>query len=268
MKSIIADEITTIGGDKLLKFLDKIPKELKEGPWSIVAHLVVFTYIGFVAITAQSAFASLDYAAPSEISDHLQMYRLFFALYGLGFSFVTLWMVGLWPFLSYTVISWNLMAFRLFFAYLTDAGLIWFRPVAIFLKFPALVGCSITVLVWWLILVPLLAFLLRKNEKDFKGFLHFNLSPGLINLHLLNLPISAVEFIWTATSLTFFDLWCGYLVALFYCLFYLNFLDPLGLHFYIIFSPRTYLCAFSFGLIIFTYYLLYNFWNDSLAGSG
>ena len=226
---------------------------------------MVFSYAGFVLITAQIAYVSLSYSSPVQSQNELQLYRLLFGIYALGFSIITFLKIGIWPFVTYTVTSWNLMAFRLIFAYLSDAGLHSLRPVASFLKFPALVGCTITVFIWWSALVPLIAYLLRHNEKDQSIFLRFNLSFGLINLHLFNLPITAVEFLWTSTPLTFFDLWCGYFVALLYCLFYLNVLDPLGLHFYIIFSPRTAFCALSFGLVIGAYYAFYVFWNSSLT---
>ena len=201
---------------------------------------------------------------PVQNQDSLQLYRLIFGVYALGFSIITYLKIGVWPFLTYTVTSWNLMALRLILAFLSDAGFHILQPVASFLKFPALIGCSITVFVWWTILVPLISYLLRQNEKDLSIFLHFNMSFGLVNLHLFNLPITAAEFLWTSTPLTFFDLWCGYFVALVYCLFYLNVLDPLGLHFYIIFSPRTALCALSFGMVIGAYYGFYLFWNRSL----
>eukprot|EP01036_Dinobryon_divergens_P027065 gene27065-35777_t len=216
----VSDNIKTVGGEKMLKFLDHIPKELKVGPWSPVAHFVVFSFAGFVLITAQSAYLTMSNSSPVTNQNDLQLFRLFFGLYALG---------------------WNLMGCRLIFAFLTDAGFHILKPVASFLKFPALVGCT--------------------NEKDLSVFLHFNLSFGLVNLHLFNLPITAVEFLWTSTPLTFFDLWCGFFVALLYCLFYLNVLDPLGLHFYIIFSPRTALCALSFGLILAAYYGFFVFWN-------
>ena len=224
----------------------------------------MFSYAGFVLITAQSAYLSMNNSSPVQNQNELQLFRLVFGVYALGFSIITYLKIGMWPFLTYTVTSWNLMAARLIFAFLSDAGFHILRPVASFLKYPALIGCTITVFVWWTILVPLISYLLRQNEKDLSVFLRFNLSFGLVNLHLFNLPITAVEFLWTSTPLTFFDLWCGFFVALLYCLFYLNVLDPLGLHFYIIFSPRTALCSLSFGLILGAYYGFYVFWNRSL----
>ena len=55
------------------------------------------------------------------------------------------------------------------------------------------------------------------------------------------------------------------LVALAYCLLYLNVLDPRGLHFYIIFTPRTAWCAISYALVLSAYYAFYQAWNHVLA---
>jgi len=249
---------------KVLSFIDSIPLELKVGPWSPVAYVVVFGYAAFVIATCKTAFLSRIVIVAPENQFWLQFFRLFWGLYALIFSVLMYQKTGVWPFFSYTVTSWNLMAFRFLTAYFSDLGFKLMTLLADFLKFPALVGCTITVLVWWFVLVPLCAYFLRKKPEDQIGFLYFNFSLPLLNLHLLNLPLSAIEFLWTANSLSFFDLWCGYFIALLYCLFYLNVLDPLGMHFYIIFSPRTYLCAVSFGSIIWAYLLIYQYWNNSL----
>jgi hypothetical protein len=128
------------------------------------------------------------------------------------------------------------------------------------LRFPALVGCTITVTVWWLILTPLIHTLLDDPKKR-KGFWTFNLSPMLINVHGLNIVMAAIEFLYAKeSSLNFFDLWISFVIVLAYMIFYLLVLDARGLHFYIIFTPRTPLCIFTYSAVLLVYYLFYKLW--------
>lgn len=98
-----------------------------------------------------------------------------------------------------------------------------------------------------------------------KKFGIFNRSFPLLNLHLLNLPLCAIEFMACARCLTFFDLWVGLAVAFVYMMFYLNVLDRLGLHFYIVFTPRTVYCVFPYALVLGSYWGLYYGWNRVLS---
>jgi hypothetical protein len=89
----------------------------------------------------------------------------------------------------------------------------------------------------------------------------------LVNLHLLNLPLCAVEFLANGRCLTFFDLWTSLLVAFVYVMFYLNVLDAMGLHFYICFTPRTVWCWIPYGIILFSYMGIFNGWNHILSSA-
>lgn len=253
---------------KMLKFLDMVPHHYKTGPWSPVTHLVIFSYLCFMLLTMGSAidsYASQDYSHPP--NDWIQTYRLFFGLYGIVTSFLIYRDVGFWPLCSYTLTSWNLMTLRLVFSYLAGANIAWAGVIAGILRYPALAGCSITVTIWWAVLVPVIDYLLSMdtNKEGRKFFWKWNLSPMLINVHLLNLPICGIEFLYSNVAFTFFDLWIALLVALLYCLFYLNVLDPRGLHFYIIFTPRTAWCAVSYALVLGSYYCFYQLWNHVLS---
>lgn len=130
-------------------------------------------------------------------------------------------------------------------------------------RLPALIGCSMTVIVWWLVLVPVISAYMPDDEAR-KKFAAFNRTFPLLNLHLFNLPLCAIEFIACGKCITFFDLWASLTVAFLYIMFYLNVLDPLGLHIYIVFTPRTYLCFIPYTMILFFYYGLYHTWNYAL----
>ena len=142
--------------------------------------------------------------------------------------------------------------------------------VSQFTKFPALAGCTVTVTVWWGVLVPVIDWILKKGddkgtiEKKRQWFRDFNKSWLLVNLHLLNLPICAAEFFWSGHNLQFYDLYAGLLVAYIYLMFYLLALDANGAHFYIILTPRPWwsFLVYSAGLGI--YGLIFLGYNKAL----
>ena len=51
-----------------------------------------------------------------------------------------------------------------------------------------MVGCSITVAVWWVVLVPVISYYMPDAVAR-KKFGTFNRSFPLLNLHLFNLPL-------------------------------------------------------------------------------
>lgn len=113
-------------------------------------------------------------------------------------------------------------------------------------------------------LVPVISAYMPDNDSRRK-FWKFNRTFPLLNLHLFNLPFCAIEFILTNRCLTFFDLWFALVVAFVYVMFYLNVLDAYGLHFYIIFTPRTGYCFIPYCLILSFYYAIYHSWNAILG---
>jgi hypothetical protein len=254
----------------VLNYLEHVPMKYKEGPWSPVTHFIVFVYAGVLLLTIPSVFMSDTDSvgfSKSFIVEiyYLQFFRLLCFMYGAVVIFVTYQKLGIWPSLSYTYTSWNLMTLRFLFAFLNDLGMTSVGGFANLIRFPALVGCSITVFIWWGVLIPVIDTFLRRNAKQRANFWDLNRSFLLISVHCLNLPMILGEFILTNRVLTFDDLWAGYLVAFFYCLFYLNVLVPHGVHFYIILSPQTALCAISYVLIVGSYYSTFLFANYILT---
>ena len=106
------------------------------------------------------------------------------------------------------------------------------------LRFPALCANSVTVAAWWLALVPLL-YSYQKTREAKRAFMEWNLSPFLLNVHALNMPLAAAAHLLSPRRLSRADLWAGLALSYAYLLFYLRRLDARGLHFYIILSPRT-----------------------------
>jgi hypothetical protein len=250
---------------KMLKFLDYVPDQYKSGPWSPIAHLTIFGLASFLLLTLPNALdthTTHDYFQ-AQSTPWLQTFRLIIGLYGIGHIIFTFYQLGLWPFTSYTLTSWNLLTVRMLSAYLASSGFST-QFIADATRFPALVMCTLTVFIWWGILVPLIHHLLRSNIRELKSFWEFNCSLPLINVHLLNLPLIAIEFLSSKQALTFFDLYSALFIALVYVLFYLNVLDPLGLHFYIILTPRSKFCMLAYGVVLGLYTGLFYFWNGLL----
>jgi len=265
----------------ILAFLENIPLHLREGPWSPVAHLVLVIILGYIILTFEHAADSYDLLLRGGSSSSgssssgvtpawLQPYRLVAGLYGVGMTATVLATSGVWPLASYTLTSWNLATLRNLLAFV--GGLGWavspqFQLAADVVRFPALVGCSITVTVWWLVLVPII-HVYSGTPANRKRFWDFNGSFPLLNLHLFNLPLCATEFLFTGRCLSFFDLWAALAIAYLYVLFYLNVLDANGLHFYIVFTPRTVWCWAPYTIILLSYVGLYHGWNRVLSSTG
>ena len=116
--------------------------------------------------------------------------------------------------------------------------------------------------IWWTALYPIISYCLPKDKRA--NFNQFNLSFSLINIHILNLPIAVIEFLWSNNRFRFVDLWMGIGIAYIYVLFYLFILDVRGVHLYIILSPRTIYCSISYIIIMLLYYIVYITWNHAL----
>jgi len=193
----------------------------------------------------------------------LQLYRLFFGIYGIIIIGLIVKDRGVLPLASYTLLSWNLTTVHLLSSFFCNSmGIGILRLVSDATRFPALVGCSITVTIWWFILAPLIHTKLDESKRE--GFWKFNRSFRLLNIHGLNLPMIGLEFIFTLKKLHFYDLWVGLLVGFAYIVFYLVVLDRNGYHFYIILSPRTVGCILSYSLVLGLYYVCYELWNGLL----
>ena len=260
----------------ILAFLENIPRHLRVGPWSPVAHLTLICILGYIILTFEHAAESYDLlfhrsslSLPSPPA-WLQPYRLVAGIYMVGMTGVVLATSGVWPLASYTLTSWNLAALRNLLAFVGNLG--WavspqVQLAADVLRFPALVGCSITVAVWWLVLVPII-HVYSATAENRKRFWSFNASFPLLNLHLLNLPLCAAEFLATGRCLSFFDLWAALAIAYIYVLFYLNVLDAAGLHFYIVFTPRTMWCWVPYTIVLLSYVGIFHGWNNVLSSVG
>eukprot|EP00933_Yihiella_yeosuensis_P032913 TRINITY_DN2659_c0_g4_i2.p1 TRINITY_DN2659_c0_g4~~TRINITY_DN2659_c0_g4_i2.p1 ORF type:complete len:293 (+),score=26.03 TRINITY_DN2659_c0_g4_i2:286-1164(+) len=233
---------------------DNLPEFLRIGPWSPSAYIFIISFGIWLLSSygsASQAFSELDFSSLTLIGSEDQLKLSAAAVYCCGIVAYVVRNYGLIPFVSYTMTSYVLLAIRL------SMHALGFVNVAEVLRFPVLVMNFVTTTVWWTVLVPVLLAACPGGKDGRWRFIKFNFSFFLLNVHLLNLPISMWEHRTTWRPLMFGDLWVGLAVAFAYTLFYLNVLDRKGIHFYIILSPRPWWCIFVYSGIIGLYVSVY-----------
>jgi|TARA_B110000090_G_scaffold191781_1_gene224706 hypothetical protein len=185
----------------LLTFLEKVPIKYREGPWSPVAYMMIaliglgLFYTGFYAqgIDWETGFRICVFGEDAntcsarghtllaetmlEFGVTLQAFRIWVGSYMIFIAAFFWYNAGPWPFVSFTLTSWNILTLRLLTAYIADDasthGLIKDYEAAIldssqpsihplhyillqssqtlakYTKFASLVNACITVSVWW-----------------------------------------------------------------------------------------------------------------------
>mmetsp|Transcript_99710 Transcript_99710/g.321226 ORF Transcript_99710/g.321226 Transcript_99710/m.321226 type:complete len:285 (+) Transcript_99710:109-963(+) len=217
-----------------------IPQELREGPWAWAPTLVVAALAQGIfasAPSATAAFAALP-EAPGLAGRRLG---------GFGFgAAVLLYMLrkwGSWPMVSWTMLGWTCTTMR----YL--AGGLGYTSLQRALTFPSLFANSVTVLVWYLGVVPGILVITPKGKRR-KAFNNMIMSWFLFLVHGMNFPFSFADWYVQPVRLDLFDLWAGFAYGLLYITFYLAVLDPIGVHLYFILSPRKWWGALVYAGIV------------------
>jgi hypothetical protein len=107
-----------------------------------------------------------------------------------------------------------------------------FAPINELLRYPVLNQATVTFTVWNLILAPII-YLCIKDPKKRKGFVKYFTSFRLIQLHFFNIFLATFSGIHgsPARPLVWTDLYAALALTLQYCLFYIFFLDRIGVSF-------------------------------------
>jgi len=250
------------------------PEHLRVGPYHPVAKVYLLVTIFSLILLRRPAIDSSSAincpAINAGVSPRvLASVRAVGATWGIGLLAAMYRRTGAWPLLSFTMQSWSWMTLRHVLGLVTMCS-----PKDSLLgklatqmsegtRFLALAQNTITVCVWWGVLVPAITFFL-KDAKKRSDFLKLQRDPLLVSVHLLNLPLAAAEHLLHPRLFTPYDLWIGVTSALAYLGLYLRALDANGLHFYIILSPRTPLFPVSISALMLAYYGTFKGWNEVL----
>lgn len=274
--------------DEMMAWAQKLfarlyPEYLRVGPWHPAARASLAALVLGLAASWQKAFGDaaeengkvandgvLGRGKPLLPLKALRAVRALGALWGTSMLAFSLRNQGWWPMVSYTMQSWTLMTTRYVLGTLElhDSGspdpVGWRRVVSRLneaLRFPCLVQNSVTVVVWWLVLTPIIMLQYGKDARRRAAFNRFNFSFALLNFHGMNLPLAAADHLLNPRRLLPSDLWLAVASATGYVLFYLSVLDARGIHLYIILSPRTKLSVFATGSLVAAYLGLHRLWD-------
>ncbi|CAE7348031.1 unnamed protein product [Symbiodinium natans] len=232
---------------------DRFPEHLRVGPWSPLAYVFLAAFVGFVVISAPWAYDDLSKLSGVAESPLIRFLHGAGALYMSAVMLYTCKTTGLWPFVSYTAISYALLTLRFIFVSLG------FQAAEI-LRFPVIAMATVTSTVWWLVLFPLILACAAAEHR--RAFLKMNFSVFLLNMHLLNLPVALASQWSHWRPLFFLDFWVAAVLALVYLFFYLLVMDANGLHLYIILSPRPWWCVICYGSILLLYAQLHRLFGS------
>jgi hypothetical protein len=269
-----------------------LPEYMRKGPWSPLAYPAFAAFLGVLVWQAKPAFEELHLLTAAAGTAHLEavaataagwhgwipvVCRAAGGLYMIGIIIKQVTGMGKWVVITYTIQSYSVLLVRLLLAAL---GRFW--PWAAWgaelLRFPALVQNSVVVLVWWLVLVPFITKLKPPAERG--GFLRFNLSFDLVNIHFLNLPAAGLDYLAAPRPPHLVDGWVVAALLFCYFVFYVLVLDRHQIHLYIIFTPRTHFCVLAYAGMAGLLYGLLKGWGwagswsmfcgggGSMSGSG
>lgn len=231
---------------ELEKGFSWIPVDIRIGPWAWGPTLVYGAILGGLALTLPQALASFD---PLPDSRDLRAPRFGCFLFGIGILAVMVKHAGCGPFASWTILGWTAATLR----YL--AGALELRTLHRALMFPPIMANTVTVVLWYLAVLPGITYYAEKGKR-WETWSGWVFKPFLMTVHGLNLPFALLDFYMQPMVLNTFDVWAGMTYGIAYLTFYLSILDPLGIHFYFILSPRkwwgavVYLGILAFGFVI------------------
>jgi len=257
-------------------WFDWLPIHLRVGPWHPTAFL-------FLAVFYTGIFVMrppLDYP-PSAVPAYSEWWwadaiAFAYCLFVAGVSWTRCG--GVWPYvISYTGWSWVILAAR---AGCTAAGAALgstaLARIGSALRAPAIVGATITFVLWNVILFPLIFSVVPKEPKpskakshfgDRRTFLQFNFSFFMINVHVLNLGLAGLNVVYGGGTrlLGPSDLWAAFVVMGLYSSTYLGALDRAGLHFYPMFTPRSPVCVVAYCALFGAYFGVWRACNALIA---
>lgn len=253
-------------------YFDNVPLSFRVGPWNIACCAYLFALVYWMLWECVQCYNNPP--PPSNYNYFgSNTWQWYYNLAGFSWAFFIAYRVakapaGLGAWCTYTLQSWTMITIRHGLSVLTPffPSL---SPYAEYLRFPMLLQTGIVFLIWNFALMPAVTMTLKDSDAKW-GFLKFCFGFDLANLHIVNLPLAVLSGLYgsPARELDQVDFCVALALALQYVLFYLFFLDRLGVHLYFIFSPRSPLALVSWSTFIGCIYAGFRFWKDSILEHG
>ncbi|CAB9506993.1 expressed unknown protein [Seminavis robusta] len=258
-----------------LGVFDFVPPVFREGPWAVlpivyIASTVYLASFSTVYHCAKYGFENLPqghydaFTAPwyLNLAGFLWTLYVFCDVFVSGFGAASV--------ATFTVQSYFLLCLRYGLSAL--APFVESRKLAVvneLLRYPVLNQATITFVVFNAILAPVCLVCLVDGEKR-KNFIKYCTNFRLIQLHCFNIVFAVYSGVWGSPqrSLQWTDLHAAAILTLQYGLFYIFILDRLGIHLYLIISPRTNVSLISWFLITAATLGLHSFWDDIIKKYG
>lgn len=253
-------------------YFDNVPECFRLGPWNIGCCVYLFALVYWILWECLQCYNN----PPPPTSDHkpfeVYSWQWYYNLAGLSWACYIGYRVassmGFGIMCTYTLQSWTLITLRHGLSTLAP----FFPALALYaeyLRFPMLLQTSIVFLVWNFALMPAVAMTM-KDEQARWGFLKFCFGFDLANLHIVNLPLAVLSGLYgsPARELDNVDFCVSLALTLQYILFYLFFMDRIGMHLYFIFSPRSPLALLSWSAFIGCICSGFGFWKGKILDYG
>jgi hypothetical protein len=247
-----------------------VPARFRIGPWhsACSAYLVALTIL--VAYECYTGFTAEEYATQTFQSFPAWTLSWYYNVVGFAWTSFIVYKIfcsgmGWTSWGMYTVWSWTLIMIR--------HGLcaaVPFKPEWLslneWMRFPTLVMATLTFGVWNAVIGPSI-YAQMKTPAMKESFCRFFGNSLWRQLHVYNIIYASINGIWgsPARSLIKADFSIGLGICLLYAFFYLFFLDRLGVHYYLVFSPRTTFALISWTVVFGLYYACFPLWNTILT---
>ena len=260
-----------VHGGSFLQGFDWVPVEFRVGPWHplVCLYLCGLGYsVGLLTVYYGSVVPTTTDGHSCTITDSFDAYSLYwwYNLAGLLWTLFVTWSIlfqggGIASWLTFTVQSWTLITLRCFLAVLAP-----FTQTAArfgeYLRLPMLSQATITFVAWNFLLQPIIYSRMDTPEKR-NRFIGIFTNFRLTQLHVFNIVFAALQGIWGTPkrALVEMDGIRSCLFVLGYAVLYLGVLDRLGIHLYLVYSPRTLLAIITWTMTYVALFGCYRLWR-------
>jgi len=245
-------------------YFDWVPHKFRIGPWSMPARIYMVALCVTIWRTKPQHF-EFEPTFPRPYSFSWYYNLITFAWMTIVLNLTLCGRAGLFVLSTYTIQSWTVLTIRhgltALAPFLSNDKHILLQ-INELLRFQGIVTATVTFVIWNFVIAPVILYKFMDCPKKRRDFVSWMFSFRLVQVHGFNIVFAILNTIATGPRhFTFIDLWCAFIMALLYSLFYLLILDRLGIHLYPIFSPRSYVSLVTWTIVFACYYGSFLLWN-------